>query len=57
VVSSPILGLSPLMPLWARAAGSTVWGIAVLWMGLTLRRSTQFIADPPARAVTVGTHG
>jgi hypothetical protein len=57
VVSSPILGLSPLMPLWARAAGSTVWGAAILWLGFTLWRSTEFLAERTARAVTVGTHG
>lgn len=35
-LSSPILGLSPLMPLWARTLGSVAWGLANLWLGVAL---------------------
>ncbi|MBI3184123.1 MAG: hypothetical protein HYZ28_18475 [Myxococcales bacterium] len=34
VASSPILGLSPLMPLIAREIGSAVFGVANIWLGL-----------------------
>jgi hypothetical protein len=36
ILSSPILGLSPMMPYLARAIGSAGFGIAFLWFGWTL---------------------
>jgi hypothetical protein len=44
-VSSPILGLSPLMPLWARALGSALWGLANIWMGYALASTPWPVAS------------
>jgi hypothetical protein len=39
IPSSPILGLSPAMPLVARAIGSLVFGVAFAWLGWALYRA------------------
>lgn len=44
-LSSPILGLSPLMPLWARAAGSATWGLANVWIGYVLMSTSGAVAS------------
>lgn len=38
LVSSPVLGLSPLMPPVARIVGCAIWGGAFVWLGLALRK-------------------
>jgi hypothetical protein len=40
MLSSPILGLSPMMPYAARAAGSFVFGVAFLWLGWALVKAS-----------------
>jgi hypothetical protein len=41
LVSSPILGLSPLMPLALRTIGSVVWGAANVWIGIQLSKKSE----------------
>jgi hypothetical protein len=55
-LSSPILGLSPLMPLWARATGSAIWGLANLWLGYVLMSASVPTASDllPARSPRPG---
>lgn len=36
IISAPILGFSPLMPLIARTIGSVVFGLANIWLGYAL---------------------
>jgi hypothetical protein len=38
ILGAPVLGLSPLMPAIARTLGSIVWGIANVWMGISLQK-------------------
>lgn len=33
MLGAPVLGLSPLMPLWARVLGCLCWGAGNLWLG------------------------
>ena len=38
ILSSPVLGLSPLMPAVARTMGSVAFGVALIWIGYDLRK-------------------
>lgn len=38
IVSAPILGMSPMMPELARTIGSVIYGIAFVWIGVSLWR-------------------
>jgi hypothetical protein len=50
MLGSPVLGLSPLMPLWARVLGCLCWGGGNLWLGYV-----QLVGGADLGVTAVGT--
>ena len=57
MLGAPVLGLSPLMPLWARVLGCLCWGAGNLWLGyVQLAAGDDRAVSPLGAGASEGLH-